>query len=259
MFQKEPKKKKRKIHKKSIIQDQSEKQCLLCMLMDNDFSEKPVHDHHIYGGTANRRISEAEGMKCNLCIEKHHEYGPEAVHQNRFNNVILKIIGQQIFEEKYPMQRFVALFAKSYKELEDANVNKVVLSGRLTKDPEVRYSAGETQLAIARFTLAADRRFKREGEADADFIPCVSFGKTAEFAEKYFRKGMKITISGRIQTGSYIGRDNRKVFTTEVVIEEQEFAESRKASKAPEAAETQCGEEGFMNVPDGIEEDFPFR
>ena len=105
-------------------------------------------------------------------------------------------------------------------------MNKVILMGRLTRDPEVRYSAGENALAIARYTLAVDRRFRRDGEASADFIQCVSFGRTAEFAEKYFRQGLKIAVTGRIQTGSYTNRDGQKVYTTEVVVEEQEFAES---------------------------------
>ena len=110
-------------------------------------------------------------------------------------------------------------------------MNKVILMGRLTRDPEVRYSAGENALAIARYTLAVDRRFRRDGEATADFISCVSFGRTAEFAEKYFRQGLKIIVSGRIQTGSYTNRDGQKVYTTEVVVEEQEFAESKNASE----------------------------
>ena len=104
--------------------------------------------------------------------------------------------------------------------------------GRLTRDPEVRYSAGENALAIARYTLAVDRRFRRDGEATADFISCVSFGRTAEFAEKYFRQGMRMVISGRIQTGSYTNRDGQKVYTTDVVAEEVEFAESKATSDA---------------------------
>ena len=109
-------------------------------------------------------------------------------------------------------------------------MNKVILMGRLTRDPEVRYSAGENALAIARYTLAVDRRFRRDGEASADFISCVCFGRSAEFAEKYFRQGLKIVVSGRIQTGSYTNRDGQKVYTTEVVVEDQEFAESKTAS-----------------------------
>lgn len=144
-------------------------------------------------------------------------------------------------------------------------MNKVILMGRLTRDPEVRYSAD--QMAVARYTLAADRRFKREGEATADFIPCIAFGKQAEFAEKYFRQGIRIVVSGRIQTGSYTNREGRKVYTTDIVIEEQEFAESKSSQvteqkekgqqDAPKSGFTQ-GADGFMNIPDGIEEELPF-
>lgn len=147
-------------------------------------------------------------------------------------------------------------------------MNKVILMGRLTRDPEVRYSQAENPLAIARFTLAVDRRFKRDGEASADFINCVVFGKSAEFTEKYFRQGMRITISGRIQTGSYTNKDGVKVYTTEVVVEEQEFAESKAASDANRgsfqnntsmpAPNTDAGD-GFMNIPDGIDEELPFN
>ena len=150
-------------------------------------------------------------------------------------------------------------------------MNKVVLMGRLTRDPEVRYSAGENALAIARYTLAVDRRFRRDGEATADFINCVSFGRTAEFAEKYFRQGLRIVVSGRIQTGSYTNREGQKVYTTEVVVEEQEFAESKAAAanyngnrdgyqQAPSRPEpTQAAGDGFMNIPDAIEEELPFN
>jgi single stranded DNA-binding protein (ssb) len=146
-------------------------------------------------------------------------------------------------------------------------MNKVVLMGRLTRDPEVRYSQGENALAIARYTLAVDRRFKRDGEASADFISCVVFGKSAEFTEKYFRQGMRITISGRIQTGSYTNKEGVKVYTTEVVVEEQEFAESKAASEsnggfqansAPAPAAGAAPSDGFMNIPDGIDEELPF-
>ena len=146
-------------------------------------------------------------------------------------------------------------------------MNKVILMGRLTRDPEVRYSAGENSMAIARYTLAVDRRFKRDGEATADFISCVVFGKQAEFAEKYFRQGIRIVVSGRIQTGSYTNRDGVKVYTTEVVVEEQEFAESKAVSDshvnrsasqpaAPDMADSSA--EGFMNIPDEIGGELPF-
>lgn len=146
-------------------------------------------------------------------------------------------------------------------------MNKVILMGRLTRDPDVRYSAGENALAIARYTLAVDRRFKRDGEQTADFINCVVFGKSAEFTEKYFRQGMRITISGRIQTGSYTNKEGVKVYTTEVVVEEQEFAESKNASQAnagsfnasaPSPAPSADAGDGFMNIPDGIDEELPF-
>lgn len=107
-------------------------------------------------------------------------------------------------------------------------MNKVILIGRLTRDPEVRYSQGEKPLAIARYTLAVERRIKREGEASADFISCVAFGKQAEHAERYYRQGLKIAVCGRLQTGSYVNSEGSKVYTVEVVIEEQEFAEAKK-------------------------------
>lgn len=134
--------------------------------------------------------------------------------------------------------------------------------GRLTADPEVRYSQGENSMAIARYTLAVNRRFQREGEQTADFINCVAFGKSGEFAEKYFHKGMRVTISGRIQTGSYTNKDGVKVYTTEVVIEEQEFAESKSeqsnnATSVP--THNNSSNDGFMNIPDGIDESLPFN
>ena len=144
-------------------------------------------------------------------------------------------------------------------------MNKVILMGRLTRDPEVRYSAGENALAIARYTLAVDRRFRRDGEASADFISCVSFGRTAEFAEKYFRQGLKIAVTGRIQTGSYTNKDGVRVYTTDVVVEEQEFAESKAASASnsgyqasPSPSPSADIGDGFMNIPDGIDEELPF-
>ena len=132
-------------------------------------------------------------------------------------------------------------------------MNKAVLVGRLTKDPVVRYSQGENAMAVARYTLAVERRFKKENEPTADFIPCVVFGRSAEFAEKYFRQGLRVAISGRIQTGSYTNKDGAKVYTTEILVEEQEFAES----KAENQKGNQSGE-GFMNNPDGIDEELPF-
>ena len=149
-------------------------------------------------------------------------------------------------------------------------MNKVILMGRLTRDPEVRDSqGGENSLAIARYTLAVDRRFKRNGDDQtADFIGCVAFGRNAEFAEKYFRQGLKVVVTGRIQTGSYTNKDGVKVYTTEVIVEEQEFAESRAESEAnrgmyqqsaPSPAPSAPAGDGFMNIPDGIDEELPFN
>ncbi len=155
-------------------------------------------------------------------------------------------------------------------------MNKVILMGRLTRDPEVRYSAGESSTAVARYTLAVDRRYRRDGsDQTADFIGCVAFGRSAEFAEKYLRQGTKICVTGRIQTGSYTNRDGQKVYTTDVVVEDQEFAESKAASSgggggmAYQPQPTQAPAmptpsqaspaDGFMNIPDGIDEELPFN
>lgn len=148
-------------------------------------------------------------------------------------------------------------------------MNKVILMGRLTRDPEVRYSQGENATAVARYTLAVDRRFNRNGdENSADFIGCVAFGRAGEFAEKYFRKGIKVLVTGRIQTGSYTNRDGVKVYTTDVVVEDQEFAESKNNSGSSDggyagggntAPQPQGAGDGFMNIPDGIDEELPFN
>ena len=155
-------------------------------------------------------------------------------------------------------------------------MNKVILMGRLTRDPDIRYSQGENASAVARYTLAVDRRFVRRDNPDAqtaDFIGCVAFGKAAEFAEKYLHKGTKIAVTGRIQTGSYTNKEGQKVYTTDVVVEEQEFAESKNAANGggssygdghsfggASAAPAEAGD-GFMNIPDdgGIDEELPFN
>ena len=149
-------------------------------------------------------------------------------------------------------------------------MNKVILMGRLTRDPEVRYSQGENAMAVARYTLAVDRRQSRNnqnGEQTADFIQCVAFGRSGEFAEKYFRKGTKVVVTGRIQTGSYTNKDGQRVYTTDVVVEDQEFAESKNASQnnggggfapADRPSPSDAGD-GFMNIPDGIDEELPFN
>lgn len=143
-------------------------------------------------------------------------------------------------------------------------MNKVILMGRLTKDPDVRYTQGQEPMCIARYTLAVDRRFKREGEQETDFIPCVVFGKGGEFAEKYLKKGTKIAVTGRIQTGSYTNRDGQKVYTTDVVVEEQEFAESKGTTESTQSKPAPRKQEkdsydGFMDIPAGIDEELPFN
>lgn len=139
-------------------------------------------------------------------------------------------------------------------------MNKVILMGRLVRDPEVRYSQGEKSIAIARYTLAVDRKFKKEGEQSADFISCVAMGKNGEFAEKYLKQGTKIAIEGRIQTGSYTNKDGNKVYTTDVIVEGHEFCESKSSQNqlqqnsngpAPNSG-------GFISIPDGIENELPF-
>lgn len=143
-------------------------------------------------------------------------------------------------------------------------MNKAILTGRLVRDPEVRYSQGEKQTAVAKWTLAVDRRFKRDGdEQTADFINCVAFGKSAEFVEKYFRKGMKMNLVGRIQTGSYTKDDGTKVYTTDVIAEEIEFGESKgagggQAESKPEPSLSEVNDQ-FMPLPDSLEDDLPFN
>ena len=137
-------------------------------------------------------------------------------------------------------------------------MNSVQLLGRLTRDPDVRYTDGGS--TIARFSLAVDRRFKQEGGDTADFINCIAFGKTAEFIERYIFKGTKIALNGRIQTGSYTNKDNVKVFTTDVVVENVEFAESKNNnSNAGSNVNTSAQNEDFMSIPDGIDEELPFN
>lgn len=166
------------------------------------------------------------------------------------------------------------ILSNHFKDAEVTKMNKVILMGRLTRDPDIRYSSGENATAVARYTLAVDRRFRRQdSDQTADFIGCVAFGRQAEFAEKYLHQGTKIAITGRIQTGRYTNRDGQTVYTTDVVVEEQEFAESKSASAANSgyvaqdryqqnsapAAQAPDSADGFMNIPDGIDEELPFQ
>lgn len=136
-------------------------------------------------------------------------------------------------------------------------MNKIVLMGRLTKNPEIRYAGKENDMAVARYTLAVNRRYKRDGEQEADFISCVAFGKNAEFAQKYLRKGMRIAISGRISTGSYQNKDGKKIYTTDVIVEEHEFAQNKESNTVPKPDnEAEKDSDGFMSAPEG---EIPFE
>lgn len=144
-------------------------------------------------------------------------------------------------------------------------MNKVILIGRLTREPEIKYSSGENPMEIARYTLAVDRKYNRE-EQSADFINCVAFGKAAEFAEKYLHRGTKMAITGHLQTGSYTNRDGIKVYTTDVIIEEQEFAESKSSSSGDggyvgggSRTELAASDDGFMNISDDMDDELPFN
>ena len=138
-------------------------------------------------------------------------------------------------------------------------MNKVIEIGRLTKDPEIRYSQGASSTCIARYTLAVDRKFKQEGQPNADFINCIAFGKLGEFAEKYLHKGTKIAVTGRIQTGSYKNKDGNTVYTTDVVVEEQEFCESKSSNQSQGNDRPQASSDGFMSIPDNLEDEgLPF-
>ena len=138
-------------------------------------------------------------------------------------------------------------------------MNKVILIGRVVRDAEIRYSQGANTTCIARYTLAVDRKFKQEGQPNADFINCIAFGKLGEFAEKYLHKGVKIAVTGRIQTGSYKNKDGNTVYTTDVVVEEQEFCESKSSNQSQGNDRPQTSSDDFMNIPDGVEDGLPFN
>ena len=133
-------------------------------------------------------------------------------------------------------------------------MNKVIEIGRLVREPEIRYSQGASSTCIARYTLAVDRKFKQEGQPTADFINCIAFGKLGEFAEKYLRKGIKIAVTGRIQTGSYKNKDGNTVYTTDVVVEEQEFCESKSSNQSQQNEKPQQSSDDFMSIPDGLDD-----
>lgn len=275
---------------KSIMQQG--RYCYLCAALHDDWTEKPhLERHHTIYGTSGRPFSERYGLTVLLCQEHHTGgYGGDAeavhMHPNGTGDLLLKRDAQRAFEKKYGHERWMSSVGRDYlqteltqidsvtgknPEKEEKTLNKVALMGRLTKDPDIRYSQGDSAhqpKCIARFTLAVDRRMdaarrqqaQDNNEQTADFISCVSFGKSGEFIEKYCHKGTKLVVTGRIQTGSYTNKEGQKVYTTEVITEETEFAES-KSSQHDRSAEPAAGESyggGFMSIPDGIDEELPF-
>ena len=137
-------------------------------------------------------------------------------------------------------------------------MNKVILMGRLVRDPEIRYTQGENSMAVARFTLAVDRRFKRDNQPTADFISCICFRKTAEFVEKYCKKGTKLAVDGSWQTGSYTNKDGNKVYTNDCLVDNCEFAESKATAEQNQKNDNKSGNDDFMNIPDGVDDKLPF-
>lgn len=227
---------------KSILHDKKRRQCFVCMMNGDDSTKDVLQEHHVYTGIR-KNAADRAGLMIYLCPECH----IYKVHGSGFLVKYIKEVVQIAYEQLYSHEEFMARIGKSYKEEE---MNKVILIGRLTRDPEIRYTS--EQMAIARYTLAVDRRSHTEGGPTADFIGCVAFGKIGEFAEKYLHKGTKIAVTGRIQTGSYTNKDGQKVYTTEVVIESHEFAESARGGNNP------APEDGFMNI-DGIDDEIPFN
>lgn len=138
-------------------------------------------------------------------------------------------------------------------------MNKVILMGRLTRDPDVRYTASEKPMAVARFTLAVDRKYSKEEENSADFISCIAFDRKGEFAEKYLRKAIKVVVTGRISTGSYTNKEGQKIYTTDVIVEDIEFAESKSKGDSQNSEMSSESSDGFMNIPDGLDEELPFN
>ena len=144
-------------------------------------------------------------------------------------------------------------------------MNKVILLGNLTRDPEIRYSQGEKQIAVARFSLAVNRKFANDGETNADFLNCTAFGKTAEFIENYFRQGSRMSLVGRIENNNYTNKNGEKVYSVQIMVEEVEFAERKSAQSNNQTknqnqpAQTNGGDDDFMNIPDGIEHGLPFN
>ena len=180
------------------------------------------------------------------------------MHKNAENRAYLCRIAQEAFEDWYGHENYRKTFGENYLEEKEWKMNKVVLMGRLTKDPNIRYTQGENQMCVAKYTLAVSRR--AAGKDQADFIGCTSFGKAGEFVEKYLKKGSRIVITGRIQTGSYTDQEGTKRYTTEVVTEEIEFAESKAVATSQQSGENALDTEdnGFMTVTEEDAEGLPF-
>lgn len=242
---------------KSIMEDPGNRTCWGC----GGFG---TERHHVFFGTAFRKKSEKYGLTVHLCYRCHRDNRFGVHGQNRELDKRLKKAGQKAFEVYHGTRKqFMDIFGENH--LEDEKMNRVILMGRLTRDPEVRYSQGDRTMAIARYTLAVDRRGRKNqngNEQQADFINCIAFDKAGEFAEKYFRQGQRVLIAGRIQTGSYTNRDGQKVYTTDVIVDEQEFADSKGGQNGggrQQETPSDIGD-GFMNIPDGVEDEgLPFN
>lgn len=242
---------------RSVLQDRNDRECYLCKRgFPGGFGG--LEEHHIFYGAGQRELSEHYGLKVLLC-RGHHREGPEAVHKNAGNREYLCRIAQEAFEDWYGHENYRKTFGKNYLEEKEWKMNKVILMGRLTKDPNIRYTQGETPMCVAKYTIAVNRR--AAGKDQADFIGCTSFGKAGEFVEKYLKKGSKIIITGRIQTGSYTDQEGTKRYTTEVVTEEIEFAESKAVATSQRGGEddSDTGDNGFMTVTEEDEEGLPFN
>lgn len=241
---------------RSILQDREDRECYLCARYFPNGSG-PLEEHHIFYGEGQRKLSEHYGLKVLLCIG-HHKTGPDAVHKSRETREYLCRIAQKAFEAEYGHENFMKTFGMNYLPEKEWKMNKVALMGRLTRDPEIRYTKGQEPMCVAKYTLAVDRRRGKDGQQSADFIGITSFGKAGEFIEKYCHKGTKLAITGRIQTGHYTDQNGNTKYTTDVITEEIEFAESKKAVATSQQA-ADVDDDGFMKVDDTIDEDLPFN
>ena len=237
---------------KSILEPPSPDQCYNCGRWGC------LEEHHIFYGRKTRKKAEGTGLKVHLCPECHRRQ-PTGVHGGNWGlELKLKEIAQAEYQKTHTNAEFIQLFGKNYIDQEGKSLNKAILMGRLTKDPETRYTTGDKPIAITKYTLAIDKRGRQQDQT-ADFINVVAFDKNGEFAEKYFRQGIRVLISGRIQTSSYTNKAGQKVYTTDVIVEEQEFADSKKTGPAAGVAAGPDIGQGFMRIEDGLETGLPFN